>query len=201
MKKYIALGLAGGLALTPIVSNAANEIRALLAPNINITNEGYQIDTSKAVPIIYNDTTYVPLRTVGEALGYDVAWQSASSTVQIKKPAEAYPLYGMDGIEVVSLSAYPDAFEGVTGTIFGRYDVNVSFNITEELDRKPIFTFEVLDKNRNVVSSTVYTLQYTKPNTWSLPLVFDNFVMTEAKDVDSANELLRNSYSYRIKIQ
>ncbi|RXT06978.1 copper amine oxidase N-terminal domain-containing protein [Ammoniphilus sp. CFH 90114] len=200
-KLAMAVGLIAIVASTPMVTHAVSEIRAKLAPHIKITNEGNLIDTSAATPIIYNGTTYVPLRKVGEALGYDVTWNGESSTVQIKKPDEAYPLYKVEGIEVVSLTAFPDAFKGVTGTVFGRYDVNVSFNITKELNRKPIFTLEVLDKNKNVVSATVITVQRTKPDTWTHPLVFDNFVMANVQDVETANELLRTSYTYRIKIE
>ena len=53
--------------------------------NIQITVNGDRVEVpSENEPFIYNGRTYVPLRVVSEALGYDVGWDDATSTVMIE---------------------------------------------------------------------------------------------------------------------
>lgn len=53
--------------------------------NIQITVNGDRVAVpAENEPFIYQDRTYVPLRVVSEALGYDVDWDGDTSTVMIE---------------------------------------------------------------------------------------------------------------------
>lgn len=85
--------LLGGLffgALNVGASNGIETIKASLNRNIKfLLNE--KIWTPKdqignaLVPISYNDSTYIPLRAVGEALGAEIDWDGKTSTVIINE--------------------------------------------------------------------------------------------------------------------
>lgn len=52
--------------------------------NIKMVVDGVEVDTP-AEPFIYNGSTYLPVRAVGEALGKEVNWDGDTSTVYIGK--------------------------------------------------------------------------------------------------------------------
>ncbi len=57
-------------------------------------------------PFIYNGTTYLPVRAVGEALGKDVAWDGATNTVYIGKREDQDKIVRLnDEIEYMSLTS------------------------------------------------------------------------------------------------
>ncbi len=47
-------------------------------------------------PFIYNGTTYLPVRAVGEALNLDVSWDSETKTVSLAEPKPATAQYLID---------------------------------------------------------------------------------------------------------
>lgn len=46
--------------------------------------EMYDANSNRVYPISYNGTTYIPLRGMGEMLGYEVDWNNATNSVIIK---------------------------------------------------------------------------------------------------------------------
>lgn len=65
--------------------------------NVKLVVDGIQIEPKDAngnyvEPFIYNGTTYLPVRAVGEAFGKDVSWDGDTATVyiggEVKKPAK-----------------------------------------------------------------------------------------------------------------
>lgn len=52
-------------------------------------NSQMKYDVSDVAPIIKNDTTYVPLRLVGNALGLDVSWNDTTKTVSVSEKTNA----------------------------------------------------------------------------------------------------------------
>ncbi|MBE6572709.1 MAG: hypothetical protein E7656_10715 [Ruminococcaceae bacterium] len=100
--------------------------------NIQIVLDGKTIDPKDALgnkvePFIYNGTTYLPVRAVGEAFGKEVSWDGATKTVYIgAKPGEheswlvqcppyssenmyMYPYNGIDSFKM-SGKEYTNAF-------------------------------------------------------------------------------------------
>lgn len=83
-KKAVVLGLVGAMALGTCTVSAANGTRNISATfrNIKIVVDGKQVSTS-AEPFIYNGTTYLPIRAVGEAVGKEVTWDAGTNTVYL----------------------------------------------------------------------------------------------------------------------
>ena len=94
MKKLLCLILALTLALSlGVTVSAANSTKnvTLYYREIKIVIDGRTINptdaTGKAVePFIYDGTTYLPVRAMGNALGLEVAWEDATSTVSLGTP-------------------------------------------------------------------------------------------------------------------
>ena len=56
--------------------------------NIKIVVDGKEVSTS-AEPFIYNGTTYLPIRAVGEAVGKEVTWNAGTNTVYLGEVPES----------------------------------------------------------------------------------------------------------------
>lgn len=83
-KKAVVFCLLGALALGTCTVSAANGTRNISATfrNIKIVVDGKELSTS-AEPFIYNGTTYLPIRAVGEAVGKEVTWNAGTNTVYL----------------------------------------------------------------------------------------------------------------------
>lgn len=106
MKKRIqgvVLGIIIGCVLSSGIVFAENIQKSLNAiyMNIKLVIDGVEI-TPKDVngnvvePFIYNGTTYLPVRAIGEAFGKDVNWDGDTATVyvgKVVKPAKEVYLY------------------------------------------------------------------------------------------------------------
>ena len=95
MKKRIQGVIAGvliGSMLTSgmVFAKSGTEMIEALYNNIKIYVDGVKIEpkdaTGKVVePFIYNGTTYLPVRAIGEAIGKEVCWEGSSHSVYIGK--------------------------------------------------------------------------------------------------------------------
>lgn len=83
-KKAVVCCLVGAMALGTYTVSAANGTRNISATfrNIKIVVDGKELSTS-AEPFIYNGTTYLPIRAVGEAVGKEVTWNGNTNTVYL----------------------------------------------------------------------------------------------------------------------
>ena len=61
-------------------AKVANMDIPVMFNNIKIVVDGKELKTDKE-PFIYEGTTYLPVRAVGEAVGKNVTWDAASKTV------------------------------------------------------------------------------------------------------------------------
>ena len=60
------------------------------------TVEPKDVNGNSTEPFIYDGTTYLPIRAVGDALNLDVGWDDATSTVSLTSgPEHIYPLLGI----------------------------------------------------------------------------------------------------------
>lgn len=88
----IAVVMTYSIAVTVMAASSVTEIKAYLNHSINIVLNG-QIWRPTQTPIIYNGTTYLPLRAVGEALGAQINWDGTTQTVRITaRPDEKYDI-------------------------------------------------------------------------------------------------------------
>ncbi len=102
--------------------------------DIKIIVDGKQLSTS-AEPFIYNGTTYLPVRAVGEAVGKEVAWDNDTKTVTLTTP--------------------PPTIEADRDTI-GNLDFELSVTPSGKKERTEIL--RVNEKYEN--GSTSYSLYY-----------------------------------------
>ncbi|MTR34011.1 hypothetical protein GMD62_16850 [Pseudoflavonifractor sp. BIOML-A14] len=81
-----ALALTGALAVGAVAATTVQKITADLRPDMTVQVDGEartMLDQKGNIvyPISYNGTTYLPVRALGEILGQNVAWDSATQTV------------------------------------------------------------------------------------------------------------------------
>ncbi len=189
---FVSIGFSGvaGYAM------GQNDVIAKLAKHIKITNDGREIDTGNDVPLLYNNRTYLPVRVVSEALGYDIEWFSASSTVNISKPDSAYPIISKDGVEIVDSSASV-TIRGDTAI----HSVSVIINQTKSFSYEPILIFEVL-KNGVVVDSQLVELEKTTGR-YVKDIKSSQFFHSLGTSLTADEKLKKynEQYSYRLKIK
>lgn len=105
--KYFALGVASATLFGSVVVPAG---AALLSKTIqvqtgvNIYVDDVKIDPKDAngnavIPFIYNGTTYLPVRSVGSAVGKAVQWDSKTSSVYLGKHESAEPAVWLKDLE------------------------------------------------------------------------------------------------------
>lgn len=96
MKKFIS-GIVAGIVLTTSISVFASSIRTISASysvNKLVVNG---VDTGKGnTAFISQGTTYVPLRTISDALGQDIRWDSSSKTIYINSNGASNVEYPTD---------------------------------------------------------------------------------------------------------
>lgn len=80
MKKFIA-GLIVGLMLSSTAVFASNSISATFG-SFNFLVNG-QAKTVATQPIVYNNTSYLPVREISTMLGYDVDYQADTKTIKL----------------------------------------------------------------------------------------------------------------------
>lgn len=87
MKKFISGLVIGGIIMTSATAFAANVVnmQAVYSVKSLIVNG---VDTGKgSSAFVSNGTTYVPLRTVSDALGHEISWDSNTKAIYINTGA------------------------------------------------------------------------------------------------------------------
>lgn len=85
LKKLFCGFIAGvtAAAVIPAIAKTVEEQITVSYNNIKITIDGEPLDTTGAEPFIYEGTTYLPVRKIGEAVGKNVQWDGATNTVSL----------------------------------------------------------------------------------------------------------------------
>lgn len=90
-KSHVITFLVGALFATASTSYAAvgDKIEAIFA-NFNFIVNGRQV-TLDETPLVYNGTSYLPVRSLSNALGLDVTYKADSRTIELTDPNKAIP--------------------------------------------------------------------------------------------------------------
>jgi hypothetical protein len=81
--KYFSIGLLMGCVLmvtTPVLADSIIQKIDVVMNGVNVQVDGQELDSSS---ILYNGSTYLPLRKVAEAVGKDVVWNQDTMTANI----------------------------------------------------------------------------------------------------------------------
>lgn len=127
----LLLGLIGPAVASSLVNKQLyyNDIKVRLnGKTLNLTDA----NGKKVEPFIIDGTTYLPVRAVGEALGLNVTWDGATSTVILgNDPAKGQPAAWLGDLEPFAGTAtekkverdgqYDDKFTANNGETFDRY--------------------------------------------------------------------------------
>lgn len=133
-KKAVVLCLVGlQWALGTCTVSAANGTKNISATfrNIKIVVDGKEVSTS-AEPFVYNGTTYLPIRAVGEAVGKEVTWNAGTNTVYLGEvPASAQQAQA-------GVQQQPETMPTVTSDLpvmaqYGEFYVSISMEELSEL--------------------------------------------------------------------
>jgi hypothetical protein len=86
----IAAALAVSFAAGASAADVLQKVDAYLRPDFTV-----QIDGKKAnlgtPPLVYNGSSYLPLRALGEALGVNVGWDESTKTIIVNRPSANVP--------------------------------------------------------------------------------------------------------------
>ena len=85
--KYVAMGMAISATVmgtvVPVIAKSTQENITAIYKNIKVVADGIPVELGKDEPFIYNGTTYLPVRAVGETIGKKVTWDGNSNTVYL----------------------------------------------------------------------------------------------------------------------
>ena len=116
------------LAALPGTARAVSAVEAQIRPDTTILIDGverifYNVDAQQVHPILYNGTTYLPVRAIGELMGKNVGWYSDTKTVTLSGVRTDPPVAGVPdtGAQVENISAqlrddFTSVVDGVTRT-------------------------------------------------------------------------------------
>ena len=98
MKKILCSAMAACLIFSgTVITNAADIINreAQLRPDFTIiiddeVNYFKSADGKYIYPILYNDSTYLPLRSIGEIIGKNVNWDESTKTITLSGKRDSY---------------------------------------------------------------------------------------------------------------
>lgn len=90
----LATALLTGFVTTALAVGVVQEIKAQLRQDFTIIIDGKEESFADAngntvYPILYNGTTYLPLRSIGSLMGKDVGWDGNTKTVTLSEPGKA----------------------------------------------------------------------------------------------------------------
>lgn len=102
MKKGFLAGVLTTLLVMCMVGSASATVakvqKEIEYRDINVSLDGKILDLRDAKgnvvePFMFGGTNYIPARALAEALGLEVAWDSANATVVLTHPEETTPTY------------------------------------------------------------------------------------------------------------
>lgn len=153
-------------------AKVANMDIPVMFNNIKIVVDGKELKTDKE-PFIYEGTTYLPVRAVGEAVGKNVTWDAASKTVilgeteqkeQEKEPEQPEETTSDNDSRLRKLSSKPSTnvnnmkiqCTGVRESAGYIDGIEVDFKFTNNSDFEQTVVLDSLEVNNKEVEGYLY---------------------------------------------
>lgn len=93
MKKFLTVALAIVLFCLGVgAANVAQRVQADICPHFTVIMDGEKqtftdANGTEVYPLVYNGTTYLPVRSISNLIGKNVFWDAATSTITLKSPS------------------------------------------------------------------------------------------------------------------
>lgn len=150
-----------GIIFTLIITLSFPSLAYVAKQKIEVTFNEIKIKVNNAdvtkPNILYNGTTYVPLRAIGEILNKDVVWEGATKTAHINDKVPSLTLHKFnDVVSIYDLNVTlhsarvvpPTAFsEPQTGYKYIAVDVSIENKRMDEYDCFPAYDMNLQDEN------------------------------------------------------
>lgn len=190
-KRYFALGMALGMALTAgaqvYAADTVNTVIAYLKNNFSITYDGKVQDKKGYDLLVYKDRSYMPVRYLSEMLGCNVKWDEANKSITIEPSKDASKETPASNTDANSGKAKDNKVSAIDTTGFGTLPQSV-----ETVDYKITATFLGVEPNKdNPEGRCLYIRLLNKSNNKNMRLdqgstVFDiNGVKSKYQTTDS----------------
>lgn len=126
-KRVSALALCAVLSTGTLMMSAgavSTNVTAQLSPNISVVVDGvyqtfYNVSGSEVHPIVYNGTTYLPLRAVGELMGKNVNWDQTSLTASLSGTRTTAAVTGVADAGAITQNVAATISTDITVTVDG----------------------------------------------------------------------------------
>lgn len=155
-------------------AKVANMDIPVMFSNIKIVVDGKELKTDKE-PFIYEGTTYLPVRAVGEAVGKNVTWDAASKTVILgeteqketeKEPEQPEETASDNDSRLGKLSSKPSTYvnnmkiqcTGVRESAGYIDGIEVDFKFTNNSDFEQSVVLQSLEVNNKEVGGYLHTI-------------------------------------------
>lgn len=155
-------------------AKVANMDIPVMFSNIKIVVDGKELKTDKE-PFIYEGTTYLPVRAVGEAVGKNVTWDAASKTVMLgeteqketeKEPEQPEETASDNDSRLGKLSSKPSTYvnnmkiqcTGVRESAGYIDGIEVDFKFTNNSDFEQSVVLQSLEVNNKEVGGYLHTI-------------------------------------------
>lgn len=155
-------------------ATVANMDIPVMFSNIKIVVDGKELKTDKE-PFIYEGTTYLPVRAVGEAVGKNVTWDAASKTVMLgeteqketeKEPEQPEETASDNDSRLGKLSSKPSTYvnnmkiqcTGVRESAGYIDGIEVDFKFTNNSDFEQSVVLQSLEVNNKEVEGYLHTI-------------------------------------------
>jgi len=125
IKGFVLGGLVVGILTNTVVAAPVEKTIKAIFNNIKIYVDGNYVDCkdaagNKVEPFIYNGTTYLPIRSVGQAFGKNVKWDGKTNSVFIGKTDENTPAAWLEDINPMSFVCF-GSYNGKVGRQLDKY--------------------------------------------------------------------------------
>jgi Copper amine oxidase N-terminal domain. len=156
MKKGVLYFVSGFLAagiLMQLTPGVAEDLKKVVEANLNTANivvNGQKVDGDN---LEYNDSLYIPLRKVSEALGKDVSWNAETKTAEINDKVTKTAETNDKTPKTEEVQKYDSfIFSSDSLTIIDSKTGEISFKVMDENNKE----YEAKDIESKFVCSTSY---------------------------------------------